>query len=374
MVPKKGMFAEQIGNVFRYRPSYIRLRTGGVGTLQHRHRCHVSSNLALCMLIAVLILQAQRSTSRMLVDRMFKQACKTDTAASATRLESLLHTQAHHCSFWFSLAVFKLRQGCVLNAVSQLERGIERCDRGAESQLSRRQLHVFKSWIENGAQGAKYMYLPKRTFARYRCERVLHSISKHFGIYGNIATGFGSDSAVSPYSSQLVTSELPIHVQMYPTVQKARTWSTAQAHHIPNIIHFVYGFSDSPQVFGMHNYIAVASAKKKNPHCKILFHYMRQPIGKWWQHAKVLLDELIEHEDATEFHGQCLAHYAHKADVVRLKAISEHGGIYMDIDTISLQSWEQYQVDNQFILAEQDSPSTGTVREGKVYGLSLIHI
>eukprot|EP00223_Ostreococcus_mediterraneus_P005625 CAMPEP_0174578032 /NCGR_PEP_ID=MMETSP0929-20130131/449_1 /TAXON_ID=548131 ORGANISM="Ostreococcus mediterraneus, Strain clade-D-RCC2572" /NCGR_SAMPLE_ID=MMETSP0929 /ASSEMBLY_ACC=CAM_ASM_000573 /LENGTH=326 /DNA_ID=CAMNT_0015758993 /DNA_START=593 /DNA_END=1573 /DNA_ORIENTATION=- len=181
--------------------------------------------------------------------------------------------------------------------------------------------------------------------------------------------GSGSSSVDLSSSSQISTDEQAIHVKMSHLVQEARVQSILQAQGIPAMIHFVYGFSDSPQVFGMHNYIAVASAKTKNPHCKILFHFMREPVGKWWQHAKVLLDEIIEHEGTTEFQGQCLTHYAHKADVVRLKAIYERGGIYMDIDTISLRSWAPLQAGNQFVMAEQDSPSSVTVRQGKVYGL-----
>ena len=40
----------------------------------------------------------------------------------------------------------------------------------------------------------------------------------------------------------------------------------------------------------------------------------------------------------------------------------------MDIDTISLGSWKKWQR-MDFVIAQQDSPSQGTVREGKIYGL-----
>ena len=306
----------------------------------------------------------QYSTKYGQLSHMFHEACSVDTAASATRLESLLRAQSHHCSYWFSSAIFKLRHGCGSIAVRQLVNGIEQCNRDAKSETQRRQLHSFKAWIDSGARGFENLHL-----SRYRCEKTLHSVSTQFGTYEINMSGSGSSSVALSSSSRISTDEQAIHVKMSHLIQEARVQSILQAQGIPSMIHFVYGFSDSSQVFGMHNYIAVASAKKKNPHCKILFHVMREPIGKWWQHAKVLLDEIIEYEGTTEFQGQCLTHYAHKADVVRLKAIYERGGIYMDIDTISLRSWAPLQAGNQFVIAEQDSPSLGTVRQGKVYGL-----
>ena len=67
-----------------------------------------------------------------------------------------------------------------------------------------------------------------------------------------------------------------------------------------------------------------------------LFHYQYEPEGEWWQKAKpfLLLNKIAAPDS---FMGQPLFHVAHKADVVRLQSLKETGGIYLDLDTISLK-------------------------------------
>lgn len=38
--------------------------------------------------------------------------------------------------------------------------------------------------------------------------------------------------------------------------------------------------------------------------------------------------------DVTEVFGNPVWHYAHKADVIRLEALKEFGGIYLDVDVL----------------------------------------
>jgi Glycosyltransferase sugar-binding region containing DXD motif len=53
---------------------------------------------------------------------------------------------------------------------------------------------------------------------------------------------------------------------------------------------------------------------------------------------------------------------------MRLQVLQEYGGVYMDIDTVSLRPWRPL-FNHEFVMAWQDSSSEGTSREGKVYGL-----
>lgn len=69
-------------------------------------------------------------------------------------------------------------------------------------------------------------------------------------------------------------------------------------------------------------------------------------------------------------HGQPLRHVAHQADVVRLQALQRWGGIYMDMDSISLRPFKPLLAGHSAVMGKQDSPRGGTSRENsKYYGL-----
>jgi hypothetical protein len=107
---------------------------------------------------------------------------------------------------------------------------------------------------------------------------------------------------------------------------------------IPNIIHFVFGLApiDENNPFGLVHYLAVKSAACVNEPKAILFHYKHEPHGEWWELARPLLT-LNQVEPPQEIFGNRLLHVAHQADVLRLQALEETGGIYLDMDTISVK-------------------------------------
>ncbi len=107
---------------------------------------------------------------------------------------------------------------------------------------------------------------------------------------------------------------------------------------ISNILHFVFGmapdFGGKP--FSLVHYLSVKSAVELNKPASAYFHYQYEPTGEWWEQAKPLLT-LNKIEAPGSIMGNQLHHVAHKADVVRLRALKETGGIYMDLDTISVK-------------------------------------
>jgi Glycosyltransferase sugar-binding region containing DXD motif len=107
---------------------------------------------------------------------------------------------------------------------------------------------------------------------------------------------------------------------------------------IPNILHFVFGmapdFGGKP--FSLVHYLSVKSAVELNKPTAAIFHYQYEPQGEWWEKAKPLLT-LHKMVAPVSFMGRSLYHVAHKADVVRLQALKETGGIYLDLDTISVK-------------------------------------
>lgn len=122
---------------------------------------------------------------------------------------------------------------------------------------------------------------------------------------------------------------------------------------IPNIFHFVFGmaadFGGRP--FSLSHYLAIKSAAAVNKPDTIFFHYEFEPTGEWWQKIKPLLT-LNKIKAPESFMGQPLYHVAHKADVVRLQALKETGGIYLDLDTICVKPLHEL-FNNSFVIGQE---------------------
>ena len=131
---------------------------------------------------------------------------------------------------------------------------------------------------------------------------------------------------------------------------------------IPNIIHFVYGFKKQTSEFELYKYIAIKSAICVNQPDKVYFHYKYEPYGKYWNEIKKYLTLEVVNPPA-EIYGNNLLHYAHQADVIRLQKLQKYGGIYLDIDTICLKSFEDLRK-YKFVIGAQ-----GNKNNSEIYGL-----
>jgi hypothetical protein len=107
---------------------------------------------------------------------------------------------------------------------------------------------------------------------------------------------------------------------------------------IPNLIHFCYGLCENPP-FGFLEYLAIKSAIDLNQPDAVFFHHKYLPSGTWWESIRPLLT-LVAVDPPTEIFGNRIWHHAHQADVIRLNALIEHGGIYLDIDTLCVRSFD----------------------------------
>lgn len=131
---------------------------------------------------------------------------------------------------------------------------------------------------------------------------------------------------------------------------------------IPNIIHFVYGFKKQDKEFELYKYLAIKSAIDVNNPTKVYFHYKYEPYGKYWNLIKDKLTLEYVNPPA-EIYGNELLHYAHQSDVIRLQKLQKYGGIYLDIDTICLKSFDDLRK-NDFVLGVQ-----GNKNNSDIYGL-----
>lgn len=111
---------------------------------------------------------------------------------------------------------------------------------------------------------------------------------------------------------------------------------------VPKKIHFVFGllpdFGGKP--FSFFHWAAIKTAKVVNPDYEIFYWTQYLPEDNFYFNdvKKDLIIKIISAPD--EIFGNKLFHVAHKADVVRLKVLQEYGGIYLDIDTVTVKSFD----------------------------------
>ena len=119
---------------------------------------------------------------------------------------------------------------------------------------------------------------------------------------------------------------------------------------IPNIVHFVYGM-EKGAVFGLVQYLSIASASAVLKPTHIYMHCTHLPSGFYWD-LLVGIVEVRRIKEINSVFGNPVTHYAHKADVARLRALLEYGGIYLDLDVISLSSFDHL-LNNDFVMGQE---------------------
>jgi hypothetical protein len=110
---------------------------------------------------------------------------------------------------------------------------------------------------------------------------------------------------------------------------------------IPKILHYCFGmapdFGGKP--WSLIHYVSVASALRHIKPEGVYFYYEYEPSGPWWDLTRPMVTP-VRIEAPREIFGRRVDHPAHRADVVRLKKLREHGGVYLDADVIVLRSFD----------------------------------
>jgi len=110
---------------------------------------------------------------------------------------------------------------------------------------------------------------------------------------------------------------------------------------VPKILHYTFGmardFGGKP--WSLVHHVCLKSAVERVAPEKIFFYYEFEPSGPWWEMSRELLTP-VKIEAPREIFGRPLAHIAHRADVVRLRKLIEHGGIYLDADVLVQHSFD----------------------------------
>jgi mannosyltransferase OCH1-like enzyme len=90
---------------------------------------------------------------------------------------------------------------------------------------------------------------------------------------------------------------------------------------------------------------------------KLYVHYYEEPTTFWWNQTKHdpeiditrVKTRLIEN-----IFMKSTDHYAHHGDLIRLEVLIEYIGIYLDIDVLTLRSFDQLLNLNDVVIANQD--------------------
>jgi hypothetical protein len=127
----------------------------------------------------------------------------------------------------------------------------------------------------------------------------------------------------------------------------------ARSNTIPKVIHFVYGMRTQDTPFEEYKCRAIVSANRMIAPHKIYFWYHNEPYGPHWDACKALVT-LVRVRVPTHIFNNKLHHYAHISDAVRMRVLVECGGIYLDIDTITLKSFDPL-LHHDCVLGTQDS-------------------
>lgn len=122
---------------------------------------------------------------------------------------------------------------------------------------------------------------------------------------------------------------------------------------IPKKLHFIYGLSQDfgGKPFSFCHWAAIRSAQINNPDYETHFWYHYKPETFYFQDLE---SSLISHKIdlPTEVFGNPIPHVAHKTDFLRLKVLNEFGGVYQDLDTITVKSFDSL-LKHNFVIAQE---------------------
>ncbi|OZJ06939.1 hypothetical protein BZG36_00117 [Bifiguratus adelaidae] len=120
---------------------------------------------------------------------------------------------------------------------------------------------------------------------------------------------------------------------------------------IPKIVHFVYGLKAEGPTLDLVHYLAIKSAHDVLKPERIYFHYHYMPTGHYFEAAKTFLT-LHQVEIPTKVFDRPVDKYAHRADIVRMDMLLQYGGIYLDLDVITLKPFDNL-LDETFVMGQE---------------------
>ena len=117
---------------------------------------------------------------------------------------------------------------------------------------------------------------------------------------------------------------------------------------IPKIVHFTWLTPPGGKEFNLHHMASVKSVHHHNPGYRIKLHCDQVPQGRYFEQVKDFVEINIV-VTPQEVFGIPIEQMVMKSDVLRLRILIAEGGIYQDLDIITLRSYDDL-LDNQVVL------------------------
>mmetsp|Transcript_62624 Transcript_62624/g.148260 ORF Transcript_62624/g.148260 Transcript_62624/m.148260 type:complete len:242 (+) Transcript_62624:1-726(+) len=106
--------------------------------------------------------------------------------------------------------------------------------------------------------------------------------------------------------------------------------------------------------FSLVHYLSVKSALDVMPGATVFLYYKYLPSGEWGRKALALPGvQAIRVKPVTQVRGREMVHMAHVADLLRLQALRDMGGIYMDLDVITLRPFTPLMQEHSFVMGQE---------------------
>jgi hypothetical protein len=102
---------------------------------------------------------------------------------------------------------------------------------------------------------------------------------------------------------------------------------------IPNVFHFIYLHG---REFSMMYYLAIRSVSRLNSPDKIFLYVDKEPDSLWFEAIRPLV-QIEPVEPPKSINSHVVWCKQHQADYIRLTKLLERGGVYMDLDVLSLK-------------------------------------
>ncbi len=133
--------------------------------------------------------------------------------------------------------------------------------------------------------------------------------------------------------------------------------SGTEGDRIPRIVHLIW--LDGPRSFGPMHYLAIRSAHEVHRPERILLFAEREPVGsEWWARATEIAT-IVPVRPPTMVNGRRIPWLQHRADLMRILILYSFGGIYLDLDVISLRTVEGL-LDHRVVMAREGDKGLGS--------------
>lgn len=129
---------------------------------------------------------------------------------------------------------------------------------------------------------------------------------------------------------------------------------------IPRIVHFVFGLEEQREPFHFAHYMAVEASRRMLQPDAVHFHCKHLPWGPLWDrlepHLTVQPVDLVPAVLGADYSSGLVPlpyRYAHHADFLRLDALIEHGGVYVDIDMVLVRPLPEELFSRPFVIGSE---------------------